>query len=282
MAKTHQFKIILVFISSLLLLSTGCKSDKSKTKSIDFIDSEVLFENFIEVEDLGVTYKIPTPIELFIFLKKTDAPYLYDKTHKPEKCNNYQSRKSQALNFGIYSADLAYCSVFGDFQATLKYFNAANSMASNLGLHEGYGERIAKRIDENMNSIDSLIEISADSYYLANQFLENQGQKDILGLILVGGWLEGLYLTIESIENLDTDSPIMERIADQQILLENLLGFLKNTGNSKKINEVISNLENIQEVFDELYFNNEEIIITKKQFVNISNEVILLRNLYIY
>ena len=281
MAKTLQLIFLSVFIIWTFVLSCGCQSTKNKSKSIDIIDNEVLFENFIEIENLGVTYKIPTPIELFIFIEKTEAPYLNDKTHNTEKWNNYPSRKSQALNFGIYSADLAYCSVFGDFQATLKYFNAAKNLATSLGLHEGYGETIAQRIDKNISNIDSLIEISADSYYLANQFLEDQGQKDILGLILVGGWIEGLYLTIKSVDGVNIDNPIIERIADQQILLENLLGYLRNSENSKNISEVISNLEDIQEVFDELYFNDENTIITTTQFVNISNEVISLRNYYI-
>ena len=77
------------------------------------------------------------------------------------------------------------------------------------------------------------------------------------------------------------ENPIVERIADQQVLLENLLGFLQNNDNSNNIKEVIEELKPLQEVFDELYFNDENTIITQKQFVNISNEVISLRNNYI-
>ena len=281
MDKINRFKILSIFIYLVFISLGSCKSDKSNSKINKTIENDVLYENFIEIETSGVNYKIPSPMEMFIFLEKSDAPFLTSTTHNIEKVNTYPSRKSQAINFGIYSADLAYCAVFGDFQQTLNYFNAAKTLANKLGLHEGFGETIALRIDENLNNIDSLMEISADSYFLANQFLENQGQTDLLGYILIGGWIEGLYLAIESVEGIDMKNPIIERIADQQVLLENLLGYLTNNQTSTNITEAISELEKLQQVFDELYFNDENTLITEKQFVDISNEVVALRNSFI-
>ncbi|MDA3892472.1 MAG: hypothetical protein PF517_12475 [Salinivirgaceae bacterium] len=285
MIKRSNFSYLLAFLIVVFIAINSCQSNKGKSKveaKVEAkVESEALYENFIEVDNVGVNYKIPSPMEMFIFLEKADANFLMSKLHKVERSENYPSRKFQALNFGIYAADLAYCSVFGDFQQALNYFNTAKNLAASLGLHEGYGESMASRINGNLNNIDSLMEISADSYHLANQFLEDQGQGDILGLILVGGWIEGIYLAIESIDGLDMENPIIERIADQQVLLENLLNYLNLNENSNNISEVISELGQIQEVFDELYFNDENTLITKKQFVDISNEIKLLRNTYI-
>ena len=269
--------VFLVFTVSFF----SCQSNKQNKAIADTIDSQVLYENFIEIENSGENYKIPSPMEMFIFLNKSGAPFLVEKTHKVEKCGDYMSIKSKAINFGIYTADLAYCSVFGDFQQTITYFNTARQLAGSLGLNEGYGEQMANRIDKNITSIDSLLEISADSYYMTNQFLQEQGSEGVLGLILVGGWVEGLYLAIESVDGVDIKNPIVERIADQQVLLESLLGYLHNNEKSDNITSVIKELEQLQEVFDELYFNDENTIITTNQFVNISNEVISLRNMYI-
>lgn len=278
MVKLNQLVFLFISIYFIIVLNS-CQSGANKTANS--IETQVLYENFITVENSGVNYKIPSPMEMFIFMNRTGSPFLNYKTHKVEKCNDYLSTKSKAINFGIYTADLAYCAVFGDFQQTIIYFNTSRLLANSLGLYEGYGAKIAERIDKNITSIDSLLEISADSYYLTNQFLEEQGSDDVLALILVGGWIEGLYLAIESVNGIDMDNPIVERIADQQLLLEGLLGYLRNNESSKNITEVIQELEQLQEVFDELYFNDENTIITVNQFVNISNEVISLRNSYI-
>lgn len=273
------FKLLLLTLISVHIMS--CISDSKKEKVNVNIENQALYENFIEVEDAGIHYKIPSPMEMFIFLERTKADFQQRKTHDVSKVSHYVSRKSQAINFGVYSADLAYCAVYGDFQQTINYFNTAKLLASSLGLHEGFGETMALRIDNNLSNIDSLMEITADSYQMANQFLEDQGQADILGLILVGGWVEGIYLALHSVNNLDLENPIIERIADQQILLENLMGYLEKNESAPYISEIIQDLKSVQEAFDELYFNDEKTLITESQFVNITNEINVLRNMYI-
>ncbi len=281
MAAKYRYFYKITSLSLIFTVLASCHHVSNKSKKAPETEPKSLYENFIEVENSGVNYKIPSPMEMFIFIEKTDAPFVLNDLHNFENVDNYPSRKSQAINFGIYSADLAYCAVFGDYQATLNYFDAAQKLAEKLGLHEGYGEKIATRIDNNLNNIDSLMEIAADSYSQANQFLESQGQSDILGLILVGGWIEGLYVTIESVGKLDINNPLIERIADQQVLLENLMGYLNNQEPTKAVEEVKKDLEPIQDAFDELYFNDDNTIITQKEFVDISNEVMSLRNIYI-
>ena len=275
--KIQITKLLILSISATIFL-VSCNSENKKTNKSN--EDVLAYDNFIDIKKSGETYKIPSPMELFIFLKETKSPFLADKLHNPKSYTNYMTKKTRAVNFGIYSADLAYCAVFGDFQKAIFYFNTNQKLADEMGLYEGYGEQIAERVNSNLSNIDSLIEISAESYDLTNTFLEEQGQSDLLGLFLVGGWVEGLYLAVESVKGLDVTSPVIERVADQQLLLENLINYLKE--NSCKINEdLIKDLENIQQAFDDLYFNDENTIITQKQFVNISNEIILLRNKYI-
>ena len=267
-----------LIISIFIVFMISCSSNNKKSESQ--VEVALSYDNFIDVKKSGETYKIPSPMELFIFLKETKSPFLADKLHNPKSYTDYMTKKARAVNFGIYTADLAYCAVFGDFQKAIFYFNTSQKLADEMGLYEGYGEQIATRVNNNLSNVDSLIEISAESYDLTNTFLEEQGQSDLLGLFLVGGWVEGLYLSAESVKDLDVNCPVIERIADQQLLLENLINYLKE--NSSKTNDnLIKDLENIQQTFDDLYFNDENTIITQKQFVNISNEVILLRNKYI-
>lgn len=256
-----------------VLLFWSCKSGSQKEEINKKIEDDVLYENFIDVKTPEVTYKIPSPIELFLFLKKSGSNYMVESLHEAQNHLNYQSSDKKAINFGIYAADLTYCTVYGDQQATIIYFDAAKKLASDLGLVQGFGEKIAHRIDENLSNVDSLIDITTDSYYTAMSFLEEQGQGELLGLILIGGWVEGLYLTIESVNELEMTNPVIERVADQQLLLDNLLAFLENNFEHKNNQKYIELLKEVQEEFDELYFNDENTIITKNQFVDIANKV---------
>lgn len=285
--KNKAFKNTYLFIKvgfylAILLVLANCSGNSKKTRqnTLDIIDQMV---DSIEIPAIteGVIYRMPSPIDLFIFLEAKDAPFINEYLHDPACIQDYATQKSQALNFGVYSADLVYSSVFGDIQQTLIYFNAAKILASNLGLHEGYGQNMALRIDQNLNNVDSLIEITADSYNAAVLFLEEQGLNELMGIIMAGGWIESLYLAIHSLPQASIESPIIERIVDQQILLDNLLAQLHKFETNSDVKEVIRKLEELQEIYDKLYFNDEDTLITKQQLIEISNKVTDIRASFI-
>src|ERR1035437_4865362 len=61
-----------------------------------------------------MTYAIPSPKEMFVFIKQVAGKNnkRVDVLNSPDNAKNYTDAKSQALNFGIYSCDLTYCSIF--------------------------------------------------------------------------------------------------------------------------------------------------------------------------
>lgn len=273
-------KVIRIFLVFMLILGSCTNPKKQQTKD-DKVVVSPYDESFMVVEADGVIYKIPSPIDIFIFLDANNAPFLKEYLHNAGRHQDYLSRKSRALNLGIYSADLAYSTVYGDVQEALLYFNAAKILASKLGLHEGFGEQMALRIDQNLNNLDSLIDISSDSYYQARQFLEEQEMTELMGIMVAGGWIESFFLAIKSVPNTQLNNPIVERIVDQQLLLENLIAQLKKYEADKAVADIILQLEELQAVFDELYFNNADTPITKEQFIQIANKVTDLRESFI-
>ncbi len=277
--KGNILRVIGIFC--FVLLASACSQNSSKNSTaVNSIDQN-MDETFMVIENDGITYKIPSPMEVFIFLNVNEAPFILEILHDPAKHQNYDSKKSKAINFGIYAADLAYTSVFGDIQQTLIYFNAAKILASELGLHEGYGQQMALRIDKNLNNLDSLLDITAESYNAANLFLEEQGLTDIMGIIIAGGWIESLFIAIKSVPDANIDDPLVERIVDQQLLLDNLLAQLYKNSDQKHVWSVIERLEELQVVFDQLYFNDQQTLITQEQFVLLSNKVTDIRESFI-
>ncbi len=269
-------KIATQFIGVILFfLLYSCSSGNKKT-ALSGIDKMDEGDSYSQPEDEN--FRIPSPMELFVFMEKSEAPFVKEALSNPNRHTEFINNKSKALNLGVYSADLAYCAVYGNIQEAIVYFNTAKILATGLGLHEGYGAEIAMRIDDNLNNIDSLKDITTESFSEANLFLEEQGLSDIQGLIIAGGWVEGLYLALKSVNGNDLSNPVMERIADQQVLLENLLKYLNRYSESSNVLEIISQLDELQEIYDQLYYNDENTRITKEQYVAIVNKVAVLRD----
>jgi hypothetical protein len=111
--------------------------------------------------------------------------------------------------------------------------------------------------------------LSNETYYNAFSYLEENDRQDVLGMIAVGGWIEGLNIIL-NLEPYSEDSEICQRIADQKLTLENLLIFVSDIENDK-LSDLVSDLSVIEEIFNQETENpNDES--SETEVVNSTNE----------
>ncbi|MGZ4037046.1 MAG: hypothetical protein ACXVPQ_04405, partial [Bacteroidia bacterium] len=144
----------------------------------------------------------------------------------PDNQKNYTDAKSKALNFGIYSCDLSYCSIFEIGVDALKYFKTVKQMGDQIGVSTAIKPEIMKRLEGNLGNSDSLSVITDDVYFSSFETLESGQQGATLALVVAGGWIESIYIAT-NLAKYEANSPIIERLADQKYTLENLIEFLK-------------------------------------------------------
>jgi hypothetical protein len=269
-------KIKKIFLAVFIALAITCCTNNPQ-KSPNKTTAEASGDYMIINTD-GINYKIPFPVELFLTLENDGIRYMKESLNPASKKENYQTTYQKAVNFGIYSADMAYCSVFADFQETITYYETIKTLAQELDLYNGLSKQLAERIDQNLNNVDSLVDISTESYAEVTEYLDEQGLSDLQCLIVAGGWIEGLYICFTSAGSRKPTEIMSERITDQQVLLENLISYLKNNQQSVNVITMLEKLEDLQEEYDALYSNEENEIITQQQFANIANKVIEIRN----
>jgi hypothetical protein len=265
----------IVLAVAITLFYTNCSNNQPKTQLPPVAEAN---GNYLEINTDGINYKIPFPVELFLTLENDGIHYINESLNPATQKEKYQTTYKKAVNFGVYAADMAYCSVFADYQQTLDYFQTIKYLAQELDLYGGFGEQLAERINKNLNNVDSLIDISTESYAEISEYLDEQGLSDLQCLIIAGGWIEGLYICFTSVGSSKPTPVMSQRVTDQQILLENLILYLKNNQQSANVITILEKLEDLQEEYDALYLNNENELITQQQFANIANKVIEIRD----
>jgi len=209
-----------------------------------------------------------------------DAKYSKENLNAVDNHSKYITKYKKAINLGIYASDLAYCTVFKQNKETFSYFSVTKKMADELGLTEGFDESIVKRIDQNMSNSDSLYQISNDSYSTAVSFLEQQGKEDMLPLMITGAWVESVNLAIKSVPKFDANNEIVVRIADQGLLLENILELFQYSKDNPDFKEIIDKLLDLQQSYDKL-LDNTDVAITQKQYDEIVAKIKAIRALFI-
>jgi hypothetical protein len=261
--KIKTFKILNIAFVFTLFACSSPQTEKVAEAEVASQEAEVAESEIIADDD--VFYQVPTPNELFAVLKNADTPYNKDILNDVSNLENYTTKGMKGLNFGVYAADLAYVSSLGHIEDASQIFETIRSLSKDLEIENALDEVIYKRIQSNLESsnADSLFYLSNDVYYNAYSYLDQNDRGDVLGMIIVGGWVEGLNIIL-NIKPYEEGSEIVQRIADQKLTLENLLVFTSKIQDDD-LNQVISELSAIDEVFSavsEGEENNGELITT--------------------
>ena len=161
-------------------------------------------------------------MELFTYLIDENIPFNPDILNNPDKGKQYTKETEQAAALGLYSADLAYCSVYNKQQAVMDFFNCSQDIAENLNLSAGFDQSYIDRFENNIECADSLSSIASNSYWTACNFLDENGKNNILPFVIYSSWVESLYLTIKSNDLNATKTQII----NQKQGLLNLISYL--------------------------------------------------------
>ena len=221
-------KSTLLFLSAFTAFSLSSCGGGEKTDENDSAVDSTKTEEPKTGPVSETFFQVPSPGEMLTFIKMVGGKTNKDISflNPPSNEKNYTDSKSKSLNFGIYSCDLSYCSIFEIGSESLKYFKTVKVMGDQIGVSTAIKPEVLKRLESNISSPDSLAVITDDVYFSSFEALEDSKQGPTLALVVAGGWLESIYIAV-NLAKYKAESPVIERLADQKYTLENLIEFLK-------------------------------------------------------
>ena len=257
MYKTKIQLGVLVFLMGAFLFSC---SNPEQTSPEDEIDAEIdqqITEDFDQAKQ--VFYSLPSPIETAMLMKRAGAKYDENLLNSITNIPNYSTTLHKALNLGIYSADLSFVSMFDQSQASIKYLSATKRLADDLGILNAVDQSYIKRMENNINSRDSLMEIISETFMNSNAFLKENKRPELAAIVLAGGWIEGLYIATQITKNTSDNQELRDRIIDQRLSLTTLLALLEKYQNDDNIKTISADFTKIQTIYDNIDVNTSEI-----------------------
>lgn len=178
--------------------------------------------------------------------------YQYDAKmlNSPENVSKYTGEVKQAVNLGIYGADLSFASMFDQKQESMNYLAAAQKLSRELGVDGALQDEIIERLNSNQDSRDSLLKIVSEAYGDLNGYLKENDRIEISALVVAGGWLEALYLS--TAYSAGDNDVVKNRIAEQKYSLNNLIDYFSRFEGKDKLAEMKADLLVLKALFDEV------------------------------
>ncbi len=264
--------IILFFIVFLFSCNETSNYEKNSNINSQPIDT------IIEIQDTHVEniyFNVPTPMETAYILKKAGAIYDFSLPLDPNKAQNDYTSEEQALLLGLYGSDLNYTIVSSKNQETMFYLNSTKILGEKLGLGNILNEEVKERVENNINSKDSMQVIISDLFWKVEMSLKDDDRESISALIIAGGWIEGLYIATQISNQMQGNQEIKSIICQQKYSSRSVLELLKNKRvSSHTFETVIEPLEEINSAFAMLELEDKTI----KNNDNLSSGTLLIND----
>jgi hypothetical protein len=219
----RTYSLICAATAALALASCGGEQPQQDTLNVPKVDST----SAIRAERTqNIFHNIPSPMETAGLLKKAGADYDKDILNDVKHVDNYTSASKQALNLGIYGADLSYASVYNNTQESMLYTSCVQRLAKKLDVSNAFNQDVVDRLEKNRNNRDSLLSIISETYWQVDAYLKENGRDNISALMVSGGWVEGLFVATQVAKQHNTPD-LRQRIAEQRLPLTDLLALVK-------------------------------------------------------
>lgn len=266
---------ILIVLILVLNLIAGCKGGKKAPEedmTVDFQgDKSAILQDIQKAEK--IFNALPSPLESAMLIKSAGAQFNESLLNPVANVNTYVTNKAMALNLGAYTCDLSIASMYEQTQLLIDYMNAAKKMADGLGILDAISQEDIDRLEENINNSEVIMDIVSQTFMNSNSYLEDNGQPATAAMVLVGGWIEGLYISTQLVDMKEfSGNKMVSRIIDQKLSIDILLDLLDNSKGNPAVDEIIVEISKLKNVFDKIKIDTTPI---RPEYDQSSNTTIL-------
>lgn len=263
-------------LSAFLLLGTllyACGGDQEEV-----ITEDVVVEEVVEDTSDKVEYILPSPLQIAELFKNSGLTYIGDLSNPINKVENYNSKYDQKLNFGVYSADMAYCIMNNQTQESINYLSTLRKLSEKLWMTDILNSLgLSDRLEKNVGNEDSLAYIMADLQMQMDDYLDENGMGYTGSIVFAGAWIETMYLGAK-VNEAKTNEKLVARISEQAVVLNSLIKTIQQNDEDKEFGDLIADLEKINAHFEGFNEDSQEaFVLAPEKVKTLSDDIIALR-----
>lgn len=250
--KKNSYLLIGLFV----LIAFSCNNESNHAEMND--DFEIPDSLLMEAETVAeisdqsmedLVQNISSPIEMAALIKATGSKFSPEFLASTNNLDKYNTSFKKSLNLGILGADLGYLNLYSQNRFIVDYLTAIKSLAEGIKVGQFFDFKTLKDLASTGDNLDSLTYLSVYSFNKIDKYLRENHRTNISVLIVVGVWIEGMYFSTQINDEVKVKE-IADRIAEQKLILNNIVLILDNYKGDKNFEELQSQLEKLKEFYE--------------------------------
>jgi len=261
---------IVTFCVMTLVITSCNRADKGSNIPVPVFSTHHTITPDDTIGIRKIYYGLLTPVEVCNIFERLGLNYNDTIILPPGNRDLYMSSYKAAMNLGVYGVDMGYMKLFGMNRQTVSYFNAIHSLSDRLNMPDTFLSDAIRSFDADISNADSVTMLMNDAYERIDEHLRREGSEGTLGLMLMGGWVEAMYLATQlAYDSANPDPMVVGKIAEQKYSLISLLSFMKNYYDDPMVVFYTKKLKYLNRWFDtfEIYYQPGDVSIDTVQQV---------------
>lgn len=200
-----------------------------------------------------IFYNVPSPLEMAKIVRDAGLLFNPQLMNSTKNKQYYIDQTTQALNLGVYGADLSYARIFDQVQESVNYLSVIRELTESLQIPQNQNVFAIEKLEKHIGNRDSLLHIITSIYSDVDAYLKENDRSMIAVMIISGGWIEGNYLAVSSINPEKSNQAILKRIAEQKISLASLIKLIEpHVRKDHKSEQVLDDLKELAVIYEDV------------------------------
>jgi len=242
----------IIFFSIIIFLTSACNTSQEKKVEASKTDQATTNSQDKKLVE-QIFYNVPSPLEMAQMTRDAGMQFNSELTNPTEKKQYYIDQTTQALNLGVYGADLSYARIFDQVQEAVNFLAVIRELTESLQIPQDKETFALDKIEKHINNRDTLLHIITEIYSDMDIYLKENNRGIVAAMIITGGWIEGNYLALQSMNKEKPNEKVLRRVAEQKLSLASLIELIKpHVRTNHKSGQVLADLEELYVIYEDV------------------------------
>lgn len=279
------------FLCAAGLFLVSCGGGKSEEQT-DGQTSDSISTDLTPVDSGAAEYSLPSPLQIASIFRRSGLNYQDGLTAPEANVDKFSTSFSQSIGLGVFSADLSYCVLNKQQQASINYMKSVRKLADKLGMASVFDNNgLASRFEKNISNEDSLGGIIAELQMETDLYLEDNEKQHVSAIVFAGAWIESMYIGGKLYDK-SKNKKLLSKIVEQMTIMNNIVNVLKSyeskdagitpiIADFNTINEIYNNFASVKNAATNEDGEKQDVTITDEEAVTLAKKIEEIRTKFL-
>jgi hypothetical protein len=268
-SKTLMIGAIVV---SIVLGACSSSEENSLEKEMNQVSKSKVKVSKDEINQLIQSF--PSPIETSMIIQNAGNKFNSELLLPTKKLDRFVSSYDKAMAMGAYGGDMGYINIYEKSFVAAEFLAAIRLLSVDLEIDRFFDFEDMIRMAKSSSNIDSLQQMSTESFNSMEKYLREKGRNELSVLIVFGTWLEGSYI-ISYIAKGNMTEEMRNRVAEQKESVKKIYEILEANSEDDYFANLAKEIKTLNDLYEQVTI---ETIMREPEMKEVDGQLVFIDN----